>query len=120
MIISLGRPLLTSTREVWLRTPLVPRPVGRRWHLGLHTVSVMCDADRSGGASMTTSLTASSNTRPVVAVGRHPFASIAARDENGQTEQTRSDAVVSVLRDWVRNPGRNYVEGISDGSTHLR
>jgi hypothetical protein len=69
---------------------------------------------------MSTSITASSDTPPVTAVGCHRFAPVAARDEVGQTEQTRSDAVVSVLRDWVHNPGRNYVEGISDGSTRLR
>jgi hypothetical protein len=47
MMISLEPPLLTSTRDGWLRTPLVPGAVSRRWHLGLDTVSVMFDAARS-------------------------------------------------------------------------
>jgi hypothetical protein len=47
MMISLERPLLTSTREGWLKTLLGPGAVSGRWHLGPHTVSVMCDAARS-------------------------------------------------------------------------
>lgn len=49
----------------------------------------------------------------------HSFAPVAARDGAGGTEQTRSDAIVGVLRDWLHNPETNDVQKAPDDATSL-
>ncbi|GAB3136021.1 hypothetical protein GCM10027057_12680 [Marisediminicola antarctica] len=58
---------------------------------------------------------------PLARVGGalHPFAPVAARGNTGGTEQTRSDAVVGVIRDWLHNPRTNDAEGAPDRTTPL-
>jgi len=51
-------------------------------------------------------------------VGGSPH-SVAARGNAGGTEQTRSDALVGVIRDWLHNSRMNDAEGAPDRTTPL-
>lgn len=69
---------------------------------------------------MSNTPSASADKPHLVRVSHGTFGPVAARRDGSQTEQTRSDAVVSVLHEWLHNPGKNQMGGFSGGATPLR
>jgi hypothetical protein len=69
---------------------------------------------------MTATFSAPHDAPTVVRMSRESCAPVAARDQAGRTEQTRSDAVVGVIREWLDNSGDSQMEGVTGGPPHLR